>query len=97
MQVVPVKKKATWRRKGKEQAGVEVGSTCKGEQSAAPKQALVVVAAPDGDSRCGHDGNWGNNEGVMRHTADGEGSPTRKRVRRERVPPFSALQRQGMW
>ena len=77
VQVAPVKKKAAWRRRGKERARVGEGSTVEGEQSAAPKQALIVVVAPDGDAACGHDSGWGSCEGITR--------------RQERVLPFSAL------
>ena len=49
-----MKKMAAWRRRGKERAGVGEGSIAEGEQLTAPKQALVIVAALDGDAGCGH-------------------------------------------
>ena len=80
-----MKKKAAWRRRGKEQARVREGSTTKGEQPAAPKQALIIVAALDGDAGCGHDSGWGSSEGVMHRIVDGciadrKGSSTGKRA-----------------
>ena len=60
-------------------------ATTKGEQPAVPKQALVVVVAPDGDAECGHGNGWCSNEDGTHRTADKEGSPIGKRVRQENI------------